>query len=63
MVGERERVLLKKGEIEMDESYFGDRRIRGKKERGAMGKMIISDYLNKDKRLCFKDVNGSSVWS
>ena len=32
---------FKKGEIEMDESYFGARRIRGKKGRGAYGKTIV----------------------
>ena len=30
-----------KGEIEMDESYFGARRIRGKRGRGAKGKTIV----------------------
>ena len=30
-----------KGEIEMDESYFGARRTRGKKGRGAYGKTIV----------------------
>ena len=30
-----------KGEIEMDESYFGARRIRGKRGRGAYGKTIV----------------------
>ena len=29
------------GEIEMDESYFGARRIRGKRGRGADGKTIV----------------------
>ena len=32
---------FKKGEIEIDESYFGARRIRGKKGRGAFGKTIV----------------------
>ena len=30
-----------KGEIEMDESYFGARRIRGKRGRGSAGKTIV----------------------
>ena len=30
-----------KGEIEMDESYFGARRVRGKRGRGAVGKTIV----------------------
>ena len=33
--------LFEKGEIEMDESYFGARRIRGKRGRGAYGKTIV----------------------
>ena len=32
---------FEKGEIEMDESYFGARRIRGRKGRGAYGKIIV----------------------
>ena len=30
-----------KGEIEVDESYFGVRRVKGKKGRGAYGKTIV----------------------
>ena len=33
--------VFDKGEIEMDESYFGPRRIRGLKGRGAYGKTIV----------------------
>ena len=33
--------LFKKGEVEMDESYFGARRIRGKRGRGSYGKTIV----------------------
>ena len=33
--------LFKKGEIEIDESYFGARRIRGKRGRGSYGKTIV----------------------
>ena len=32
---------FEKGEIEMDESYFGARRIRGRKGRGVFGKIIV----------------------
>ena len=32
---------FEKGEIELDESYFGARRIRGKRGRGAYGKTIV----------------------
>lgn len=30
------------GEVEVDESYFGARRVRGKTGRGAQGKTIVS---------------------
>ena len=33
--------IFKAGEVEMDESYFGARRVRGKKGRGAYGKTIV----------------------
>ena len=33
--------LFDKGEIEMDESYFEARRVRGKRGRGAVGKTIV----------------------
>ena len=32
---------FKKGEIEIDESYFGARRIRGRRGRGSYGKTIV----------------------
>ena len=32
---------FEKGEIEMDESYFGAKRIRGKRGRGSYGKTIV----------------------
>ena len=32
---------FEKGEVEMDESYFGARRIRGRRGRGAYGKIIV----------------------
>jgi hypothetical protein len=34
-------------EIEMDESYFGAKRIRGKRGRGAYGKTIIFGLLKR----------------
>ncbi len=38
-----------KGEIEVDESYFGSCRVRGKRGRGARGKTIVFDLLKKNK--------------
>ena len=37
-----------KGEIEIDESYFGARRIRGKRGRGARGKTIVFGLKKRD---------------
>lgn len=36
-----------KGEVEMDESYFGAQRIRGKRGRGARGKTIVFGLLKR----------------
>jgi hypothetical protein len=33
------------GQIEVDESYFGARRVKGKRSRGARGKTIVFDLL------------------
>jgi transposase-like protein len=35
------------GEIEVDESYFGFRRVRGKRGRGASGKTIVFGLLKR----------------
>jgi len=35
------------GEIEVDESYFGARRVRGKRGRGAAGKTIVFGLLKR----------------
>ena len=37
-----------KGDIELDESYFGSRRIRGKRGRGAGGKTIVFGLFKRD---------------
>jgi transposase len=36
------------GEIELDESYFGAKRVRGKRERGAAGKTPVFGLLKRD---------------
>ena len=36
------------GEVEVDESYFGARRVRGKRGRGASGKTIVFGLLKRD---------------
>jgi transposase-like protein len=36
------------GEVEVDESYFGPHRGRGKRGRGASGKTIVFGLLKRD---------------
>lgn len=44
------------GEIEIDESYFGATRVRGKKGRGAMGKTPVVGLLKRNDRVYTKIV-------
>lgn len=37
-----------KGDLEADESYFGARRVRGKRGRGASGKIIVFGLLKRN---------------
>jgi len=53
--GLRERIAAEcgagptvKGEVEVDESYFGARRVRGKRGRGASGKTIVFGIFQRD---------------
>src|SRR5687767_13744119 len=39
------------GEVEVDESYFGARRVRGKHGRGASGKTPVFGLLKRDDRV------------
>jgi transposase len=39
------------GEIEVDESYFGVRRVRGKRGRGAFGKTIVFGILERQGKI------------
>jgi transposase-like protein len=39
---------LSNGEVEVDESYFGARRVRGKRGRGAAGKTIVFGLLKRN---------------
>ena len=49
-IKERARIKLKDG-IEIDESYFGPKRIRGKKGRGAGRKIIVLGLLKRGGRI------------
>jgi len=42
---------LSSGEVKVDESYFGARRVRGKRGRGAGGKTIAFGLLKRDGRV------------
>ena len=42
-----EEVMRLSGEIEVDESYFGARRVRGKRGRGAAGKTPVFGLLKR----------------
>jgi transposase len=49
MAQDREhRSPLSSGQVEVDESYFGARRVRGKRGRGASGKTIAFGLLKRD---------------
>ena len=40
-----------RGEVEIDESYFGPRRVRGKRGRGARGKTIVFGVFKRGDRV------------
>ncbi|SDE10006.1 transposase [Riemerella columbipharyngis] len=45
---------LRKDEIELDESYFGAKRVRGKKGRGAKGKIPVFGRLKREGKVYLK---------
>ena len=49
-----------KGEIELDEAYFGGRR-KGKRGRGAAGKSIVFGLLERNGRVYTKVVDSVSA--
>ena len=42
------------GQIEVDESYFGARRVRGKRGRGARGKTIVFGLLKQEDKFILR---------
>ena len=48
------------GEVEIDESYFGPRRVRGKKGRGASKKIIVFGVLKRRSKVIPKLVPNAS---
>ncbi len=49
------------GEIEVDESYFGARRVRGKRGRGAAGKTIVFGMKKRDGKVYTQIVTNCSA--
>ena len=49
------------GEIEVDESNFGAKRVRGKRCRGARGKTIVFGLLKRDSKVYTQVVRNYSV--
>jgi transposase-like protein len=48
------------GEVELDESYFGARRVRGKRGRGAIGKTPVFGILKRGGKVFLTVVKGCS---
>ncbi len=51
------------GVVEVDESYFGARRVRGKRGRGASGKTIVFGIFNRDGRVYTEIVPNASKYA
>ena len=49
------------GEVEVDESYFGPRRVRGKRGRGAAGKTIVFGMKKRGDRVFTQVVKNCSA--
>ena len=52
---------FKAGEIEIDESYFGARRVRGKRGRGAYGKTIVFGMKKRNDKVYTQIVKNCSA--
>jgi len=52
-----ESTTRESGIFEVDESYFGAKRVRGKRGRGASGKVIVFGLLKRDGKVYTKIVN------
>jgi len=51
-----ENTTRESGIFEVDESYFGAKRVRGKRGRGASGKGIVFGLLKRDGKVYIKRV-------
>ena len=63
MAGECEKISKMKGEIELDESYFGAKRVRGKRGRGASKKIPVFGMLKRDSKIYTQIVKNASAKS
>ena len=61
MSKEREKISKFSGEIEIDESYFGAKRVRGKRGRGAANKTPVFCMLKRDGKVYTQVVKNCSV--
>ena len=57
---ECERQSPFRGEVELDESYFGARRVRGKRGRGALGKTIVFGIFKRNGKVYTEIVPNAS---
>ena len=53
--------VLGEGEIELDESYFGAKRVRGKRGRGAGGKIPVFGILKRDGKVYTQIIKNCSI--
>ena len=53
-----QRVSPFSGEVEVDESYFGAKRVRGKRGRGASGKTIVFGIYKRGRLCLYRDCPG-----
>ena len=61
MSKECENISKFSGEIEIDESYFGAKRVRGKRGRGASGKQPVFGMLKRDGKVYTQIVKNCSA--
>ena len=58
---EKDKYSKLNGEIELDESYFGAKRVRGKRgRRGAAGKTIVFGVLKRDDKVYLEIVKNAT---
>jgi transposase-like protein len=55
-----ENTSRESGEFELDESYFGARRVRGKRGRGAAGKTIVFGLLKREDKVYLEIVKNAA---